>query len=196
MKGNSAIGIICSLSFWTQFSDDSMAPQSPQNENEIQSTSADMDRLQQWFSHLHNSKNYNRNLKSVVPIFASKERCVFEMPIDEESVNGYGTLHGAATMALLDVLTAITVMLSVPQKNVLSVDMSASYMLPVSRGDTVEVTTNVLRIGRTTAFVEAEFRRKSDGRVAAKGRQTLALVDKQPPKKEIDEPTPDVKSAA
>ena len=43
-----------------------------------------------------------------------------------------------------------------------------SYFLPVKLDDTVIITANVLKVGRNVAFAECEFRRKSDGKLAAK----------------------------
>uniref|UniRef100_A0A1I7WZT7 4HBT domain-containing protein n=1 Tax=Heterorhabditis bacteriophora TaxID=37862 RepID=A0A1I7WZT7_HETBA len=54
-----------------------------------------------------------------------------------------------------------------------------SYLLPVKLNDVIEITATVLKLGRNVAFTEAEFRRKSDGKLAAKGKHTLALLPKQ-----------------
>ncbi|VDM74156.1 unnamed protein product [Strongylus vulgaris] len=53
-------------------------------------------------------------------------------------------------------------------------------MLPVKLGEVIEIAADVLKIGRNVAFAEAEFRRKSDGKLAAKGRHTVAILPKQP----------------
>ncbi|KAJ1369335.1 hypothetical protein KIN20_030764 [Parelaphostrongylus tenuis] len=52
--------------------------------------------------------------------------------------------------------------------------------LPVKAGELIEITAYVLKLGRNIAFTEAEFRRKSDGKLAAKGRHTVAILPKQP----------------
>jgi len=56
-----------------------------------------------------------------------------------------------------------------------------SYLLPVSRGDTVTIEARVLKAGRSLAFTEADFRRRTDGALVAKGRQTLAFTSSRPP---------------
>lgn len=55
-----------------------------------------------------------------------------------------------------------------------------SYMLPVRIGETIEIEGKVLKIGRNISFAEAELRRKSDGRMVAKGKHTLAFIPKPP----------------
>ncbi|KAK6028243.1 hypothetical protein OSTOST_05712, partial [Ostertagia ostertagi] len=54
------------------------------------------------------------------------------------------------------------------------------YFLPVKLGDVIEITAYVLKLGRNVAFTEAEFRRRSDGKLTAKGRHTVAILPKQP----------------
>ncbi|KHJ96887.1 hypothetical protein OESDEN_03144 [Oesophagostomum dentatum] len=61
-----------------------------------------------------------------------------------------------------------------------SIELSVSYMLPVKLGDVVEITATVLKVGRNVIFSEAEFRRKSDGKLAAKGRHTVAILPRPP----------------
>ncbi|VDO74314.1 unnamed protein product [Onchocerca flexuosa] len=54
------------------------------------------------------------------------------------------------------------------------------YMLPVKLGEVIVIEAKVLKIGRNMAFAEAEFRRKSDGRLVAKGKHTIAFIPKPP----------------
>ncbi|PAV68939.1 hypothetical protein WR25_02139 [Diploscapter pachys] len=58
---------------------------------------------------------------------------------------------------------------------------SRSYFLPVKLDDTVIITANVLKVGRNVAFAECEFRRKSDGKLTAKGKHTVAILPNAPP---------------
>lgn len=53
-------------------------------------------------------------------------------------------------------------------------------MLPVKLGEEIEIEGRVLKIGRNIAFAEAEFRRKSDSRVVAKGKHTIAFIPNPP----------------
>lgn len=56
----------------------------------------------------------------------------------------------------------------------------SSYLLPVKLGEMIEIEAKVLKIGRNIAFAEAEFRRKGDNRIVAKGKHTIAFVPKPP----------------
>lgn len=52
-----------------------------------------------------------------------------------------------------------------------------SYILTAKLGETITIEGKVLKIGRNIAFAEAEFRRKSDNALIAKGKITLALLN-------------------
>lgn len=49
-------------------------------------------------------------------------------------------------------------------------------MLPVKLGEVVDIEAVILKIGRNLAFAEANFRRRSDGALVAKGKHTIALL--------------------
>uniref|UniRef100_A0A914EG60 Acyl-coenzyme A thioesterase 13 n=1 Tax=Acrobeloides nanus TaxID=290746 RepID=A0A914EG60_9BILA len=114
--------------------------------------------------------------KSIYPISASPRSIVVEMTVDREHVNNKGTLHGGQTAALVDIVTARAV--AVAHKNVpmASTDLSVSYFLPVRLGEVLVIEGTVLKAGKTMAFTEIEFRRKSDNALIAKGKHNLAFV--------------------
>ncbi|VDN03255.1 unnamed protein product [Thelazia callipaeda] len=122
------------------------------------------------------TNDFNRVARKVQAVSASADRLVLEMIVEEEHVNSKKTLHGGQTAALVDMITARAVGMTVRDKVMVSVELSVSYMLPVKLGDVVEIEAKVLKIGRNIAFTEAEFRRKSDGRLVAKGKHTIAFV--------------------
>ncbi|EYC36695.1 hypothetical protein Y032_0866g2764 [Ancylostoma ceylanicum] len=132
------------------------------------------------FDSLSTLTNFNRTGADVKAVFASKERIVCEMVVGPGHVNAKGTLHGGQTASLTDIVTARAVGLTVKDQAMASIELSVSYMLPIKLGDVIEITANVLKIGRNVAFAEAEFRRKSDGKLAAKGRHTIAILPRQP----------------
>lgn len=113
--------------------------------------------------------------------------------MEEEHVNHKGTLHGGQTAALTDIITAGTVALTTKDTPMVSVEISVrydllncgpsacasqrfSYMLPVKLGEIVDIEAVALKIGRNIAFAEANFRRRSDGALVAKGKHTIALL--------------------
>lgn len=130
------------------------------------------------FDKIKNSQDFNRIARKVHPVAASAEKIIVELTIEEEHVNSKKTLHGGQTAALCDMITARAVGMTVKDKAMVSVEIAVSYMLPVNLGETIEIEGRVLKIGRNIAFAEAEFRRKGDGRMVAKGKHTIAFIPK------------------
>ncbi|CAD6187934.1 unnamed protein product [Caenorhabditis auriculariae] len=146
----------------------------------VEAPSTELDDVIYEFQHLAEVDNFNRVGADVVPKFASKEKIVCEMVLQPHHLNSKGTLHGGQTATLTDIITARAVGVSVKDQGMASVELAVSYMLPVKAGDTLQITATVLKIGRNIAFTECEFRRKSDGKLAAKGKHTLAFLPGQP----------------
>ncbi|KJH46978.1 hypothetical protein DICVIV_06954 [Dictyocaulus viviparus] len=139
-----------------------------------------MDELRMEFASLSTLTNFNRVADEVKPLYATPEKIVCEMVVKPQNVNAKGTLHGGQTASLTDIITARAIGLTIRDQAMASIELSVSYFLPVKLGDVIEITAHVLKLGRNVAFTEAEFRRKSDGKLAAKGRHTVAILPKQP----------------
>ncbi|KAL4002949.1 putative esterase F42H10.6 [Acanthocheilonema viteae] len=139
-----------------------------------------MDYLNKAISNIRCSNDFNRVARKVRAVSASADRVVVEMMVEEEHVNSKKTLHGGQTAALVDMITARAVGITVRDKVMVSVELAVSYLLPVKLGETIEIEAKVLKIGRNIAFTEAEFRRKSDNQIVAKGKHTIAFVLKPP----------------
>ena len=60
--------------------------------------------------------------------YASTERILVEFVVENEHVNSKGTLHGGQTAALLDIVTARAVGMSVKSVPMVSVDISIRYV--------------------------------------------------------------------
>ncbi|CAB3402942.1 unnamed protein product [Caenorhabditis bovis] len=140
----------------------------------------DLEMVRQEFERLKTVENFNRVGGDVVPIFASKEKLVCEMVLKPYHLNSKGTLHGGQTATLTDIVTARAVGMTVRNQGMASVEIAVSYLLPVKSGDTIEITAHVLKVGRNLAFTDCEFRRKSDGKLTAKGKHTIAILPNQP----------------
>lgn len=136
--------------------------------------------LQMEFASLSFLTDFNRVGAEVKPVYASSEKIICEMTVAPHHVNAKGTLHGGQTASLTDIVTARALGLTVTDRPMASIELSVSYFLPVKMGEVIEITACVLKLGRNIAFTEAEFRRKSDGKLAAKGRHTVAILPKQP----------------
>uniref|UniRef100_A0A0K0DKL9 Acyl-coenzyme A thioesterase 13 n=1 Tax=Angiostrongylus cantonensis TaxID=6313 RepID=A0A0K0DKL9_ANGCA len=136
--------------------------------------------LQVEFASLSTLTDFNRVGAEVKPLYASSEKIICEMTVAPQHLNAKGTLHGGQTASLTDIVTARALGLTIRDRAMASIELSVSYFLPVKAGEVIEITAYVLKLGRNVAFTEAEFRRKSDGKLAAKGRHTVAILPKQP----------------
>ena len=109
-----------------------------------------------------------------------EKRLICELFLEAEHLNSKGTIHGGLTASLTDIITAQCLGLSV-NTGMASVELAVrffvlfynteawfSYLLPAKMGDTLEITATVLKCGKNMAFTEAEFRRKSDGKLCAR----------------------------
>ncbi|CAP35633.1 Protein CBG18125 [Caenorhabditis briggsae] len=132
------------------------------------------------FERMKGSTNFNRVAEDVYPVEVTKTKLVCEMVVQEQHLNSKGTLHGGQTATLTDVITARAVGVTVKDKGMASVELAVSYLLPVKVGDVLQITAHVLKVGRSMAFTDCEFRRKSDGKMTAKGKHTLAFLPNQP----------------
>ncbi|MFH4976269.1 hypothetical protein AB6A40_002978 [Gnathostoma spinigerum] len=136
--------------------------------------------LERAFAKLRNVSDFNRVARKVRPVAASRSSVVVELTVEEEHVNSKKTLHGGQTAALVDMVTARAVGVTVKDKAMVSVELAVSYLRPIKLGETIVITANVLKIGRNIAFAEAEFRNKADGKLAVKGKHTLAFIPPPP----------------
>ncbi|EJD75297.1 hypothetical protein LOAG_17525 [Loa loa] len=139
-----------------------------------------LDYLNKTISNIRCASDFNRVARKIRAVSASADRIVVEMVVEEEHINSKKTLHGGQTAALVDMITARAVGMTVRDKVMVSVELAVSYLLPVKLGETVEIEGKVLKIGRNIAFTEAEFRRKGDNRIVAKGKHTIAFIPKPP----------------
>ncbi|KAI1713736.1 thioesterase superfamily domain-containing protein [Ditylenchus destructor] len=132
--------------------------------------------MQKHFDKMAQSNNFSRVAGKLKVVKATKNKLVVELLLLEEHVNSKGTLHGGLTAALVDIITARAVGLTVRDTPMVSMDISVSYMLPAKLGDVVVIEADCLKIGRNIAFTEATFRRKSDNALVAKGKHNISFL--------------------
>ncbi|VDK48042.1 unnamed protein product [Anisakis simplex] len=130
------------------------------------------------FDKLRNVSDFNRVARKVHPISATRDSILVELTLEEEHVNSKKTMHGGQTAALVDMITARAVGITIKDRAMVSVELAVSYMYPLRLGETVLIEAKVLKVGRNMAFTEAELRRKCDNRIIAKGKHTLAFIPK------------------
>jgi len=135
-----------------------------------------VEQMQQVFDKMNHTANFSRVAANLKVTKANKHSIVVEFVLREEHVNGKNTLHGGLTAALVDIVTARAVGLTVKDVPMVSVDISVSYMLPAKLGEVVTIEAVCLKIGKNIAFTEATFRRKSDNAIIAKGKHNISFL--------------------
>ncbi|CAI5520213.1 unnamed protein product [Closterium sp. Naga37s-1] len=118
-------------------------------------------------------------LQSLVDIHVSHGRCRCAISVTPELVNRYNTLHGGAIATLTDVVTSAALIAAVGPPGGVSTDLSVAYLDAAKLGEVVDVDASVLRVGKSLAFLQALFHRRSDGVLLAVGRHTKFLVGPQ-----------------
>lgn len=101
-------------------------------------------------------------------------RCVASLRIEEEHTNRGGTLHGGLSALLVDNISTIALTLpeGQPFSYGVSVNMDLSYLKAAKIGDEIVIEANVLKRGRTLAFLEVELRNKATNELLVKGSHT------------------------
>src|SRR5687767_11664836 len=85
--------------------------------------------------------------------------------ISEQLTQNHGVVHGGAIASLIDTATAFAIIpLLAPQERVTTVDLTISYLRPLTEGR-IRATAKVVRAGRRLFVVSAEVFDK-DGKLA------------------------------
>ena len=88
------------------------------------------------------------------------------LSIRRELTQNHGVVHGGAIASLIDTATAFAIIsLLAPREKVTTVDLTISYLRPLTAGRVTTVA-KVLRAGRRLFVVSAEVR-DNDGKLAA-----------------------------
>ena len=117
-----------------------------------------------------NTKRFDRLTRNFEVVAATDTgKCTFQWKVEEEQLNGVGTLHGGFTAYVLDYSTTVA-LLAMGSKPGVSIDLGVSYLSAAKSGDIVTVETDCKKLGRTLAFLEAEF--KVNEKLIATGKHT------------------------
>jgi len=120
------------------------------------------------------SKGFDRVLSKCQFVEGDVGRCVAALVIDEEHTNRGGTLHGGLSALLVDNIStlALTSADGEPFSYGVSVNMDLSYLKAAKLGEEILIEANVLKRGRTLAFLEVELRKRSTNELLVKGSHT------------------------
>ena len=121
----------------------------------------------------------------------SDGKCSAEVKVDESHTNPMGGLHGGFSATLVDCISTYALMTQVAAPNV-SVDIHmrydyvvvgircqkfcSSYLKGAKIGDEILVDANVIKKGKTLAFLDVVIKNKSNGDVLVKGSHTKFIM--------------------
>jgi acyl-coenzyme A thioesterase 13 len=100
-------------------------------------------------------------------------KATVELDVVPAVQNVKGSLHGGAIATLVDYAgTSAIASADAQGRRGVSTDLNVSFFAAAPAGSTVVATAEVLKIGKTLAFVTVDVRRKDDGALVAQGRMT------------------------
>lgn len=109
----------------------------------------------------------------------SQEILTAEMPVNQNTIQPYGFLHGGATMALAESVGGALSLLSLEDKTLIAVgvEINANHLLPVLNGN-VKATASFLRKGNSIHVIDIRVTDIS-GRLISVCRLTNKIVKKE-----------------
>ncbi|CAA6660392.1 unnamed protein product [Spirodela intermedia] len=103
-------------------------------------------------------------------------RVLCSMTVPPRLVNTFNSLHGGATMSLVDILGSAAILSTGSKSTGVSLDISVSYLTSAYAGEEIQIDSKVLRAGNSIAVVSVELRKKHGGEIIAQGRHSKYLV--------------------
>uniref|UniRef100_A0A9I9DRY8 Thioesterase domain-containing protein n=1 Tax=Cucumis melo TaxID=3656 RepID=A0A9I9DRY8_CUCME len=86
--------------------------------------------------------------------------------------NDNNSMRQGASALLVDCLGHAAVKTLTPSSTGVSLEVNVSFFDAAYLDEEIEIDSNVLRMGKTIAVVNVEFRKKSNGKIIAQGRLT------------------------
>lgn len=107
----------------------------------------------------------------------SKDKIVASMPVNENSVQPFGLLHGGASVALAETLCSVGgwFLLEGMDKTVVGVEINANHIRSVKMGGKVTGIAMPVKLGRRIQVWECELRDEKE-KLVCTSRCTLAVV--------------------
>ena len=107
-----------------------------------------------------------------------KNKITASMPVNRNTIQPFGILHGGASVALAETLASVGAWLNLPDENKTAVglEINANHLRSVTRGKRVQGTASPLHIGRQIQVWETEIRDEKKKLVSI-SRCTLAVVE-------------------
>lgn len=108
-----------------------------------------------------------------------KDEVKASMPVDENTVQPFGILHGGASVALAETIASIGAWLNVDDsKTAVGVEINANHIKAIAKGNTVIGTAKPIHKGRQVHVWEVKIHTEEDKLVCV-SRCTLMIVDRK-----------------
>lgn len=124
-------------------------------------------------------KNMGHALGIEFELFSRSEMRA-SMPVDENTTQPFGILHGGASVALAETLASIGAYLNLDDDSKMAVglEINANHIRPVRLGGTVTGSAKPIHRGKQTQVWETRIE-TDNGKLVSISRCTLAVVNKQ-----------------
>ena len=130
--------------------------------------------LRQIISTFKSIPKFDRTMQHLKVISAGNGKVHCEMPVHDEHVNLQGGLHGGMSATLVDFVSTCALGTCENPRFGVSVDLNVSYTAAAAVGDTLTITSEVLKVGKTLGFAAVDIKNQ-DGKLIATGRHTKFL---------------------
>ncbi|MCG2588906.1 hotdog fold thioesterase [Rhodohalobacter sulfatireducens] len=112
--------------------------------------------------------------------YVSRDEMRASMPVDENTTQPMGILHGGASVALAETLASVGGYLNLKNENkiVVGLEINANHVRPVSEGNKVVGISKPIHRGSQTQVWETRIKNES-GKLVCISRCTLAVVNKR-----------------
>lgn len=118
---------------------------------------------------------FDKALVGLQLVEAEAGKAKLRIVVDRSVQNLGGNLHGGAIATLVDDAGTLAIMTADRDgRPGVTTDLNVSYLVAGRAGETVEIAAEVLKVGRTLAYVSVDLRRE-DGTLLAQGRMTKFL---------------------
>lgn len=106
------------------------------------------------------------------------DEIIASMPVNENTIQPFGLLHGGASVALSETLASVGGWLNIKEKGktAVGVEINANHLRSVKKGNTVKGIAVPIHIGKQTHVWETKIFNKSEKLICV-SRCTLAVVN-------------------
>ena len=110
----------------------------------------------------------------------SRRETIARMPVNENTIQPFGILHGGASVALAETLCSIGAWLSIDteKKMAVGLEINANHIRPVRAGGSVIGTATPIHRGASTQIWEIRIETET-GKLVCISRCTIAILDRR-----------------